>query len=119
MSPNKYLVPEDQLPSWLNYPRAYRRLVEQELYHLTPWHFLDGEEALARYRGLSERYPSRVLFPFAYRQDNDDFACWSKSTGEEVLVVHDFASPGWENVEAFVDTWAWFRRAVEETIHWD
>jgi len=72
-----------------------------------------------KFRGLAERYPSRELFPFAYRQDNDDVACWSKSTGEKVFIIHDFASPGWEDENVFEDIWTWFRSAIEETALWD
>jgi choline dehydrogenase-like flavoprotein len=68
---------------------------------------------------LVKRYSSRDLFPFAYRQDNDDVACWSKGSGEKVFVIHDFASPSWEDEDAFDDVWAWFKSAIEETISWD
>ncbi|WP_343821205.1 hypothetical protein ISN75_09990 [Dyella marensis] len=94
-------------------------MIEQGLVHLTPWHILESEAALARARGLAKRHPGRELFPFAYRQDNDDLACLSKSTGERVFVIHDFASPGWGDEAEFDDVWARFRSAVEEAIAWD
>ena len=87
--------------------------------HITPWHLLEAEQARVDLRGLRERYPSRELFPFARRQDNDDVACWAQGTGERVFVIHDFASPGWENEGNFDDVWSWFRAAIEETIDWD
>jgi hypothetical protein len=59
------------------------------------------------------------LFPFAYRQDNDDVACWSRASDERVFIIHDFASPGWEDVAQFSDTWGWFRSCIEETIDWN
>ena len=80
---------------------------------------MECERALSWFRGLQERYPARELFPFAFRQDNDDVACWAKGMGERVFVIHDFASPGYEDVEEFNDVWSWFRVAVEETILWD
>ena len=80
---------------------------------------MEAERALAHAQGLAKRYPSRELFPFAYRQDNDDVACWSRDEGEKVFVIHDFASAGWEDEAKFDDVWAWFRSAVEETIAWD
>lgn len=79
---------------------------------------MEAQQAVARFGDLAKRYPTRTVFPFAYRQDNDDLACWSKDTGEKVFVIHDFASPGWENEAAFDDLWSWFRSAVEETISW-
>ena len=119
MNHGAFIVPEDQRPSWLKYPTAILRLVEQGLIHLTPWHLMEADRALARARGLSERYPSRQLFPFAYRQDNDDVACLAKDEGQRVFVIHDFAEAGWEDEGTFDDVWAWFRSAVEETIEWE
>ncbi len=119
MSNRVFVLPENERPSWLEYPHAFCRLVEQELIHLTPWHIMEGQRALVHCRGLAERYPSRGLFPFAYRQDNDDVACWAKGLGERVFIIHDFASPGWEDEADFHDVWSWFRSAIEETIAWD
>jgi hypothetical protein len=119
MSNNLYILPNDHRPSWLEYPHSFNRIVEQSLVHVTPWHILEAERALTQFRRLAERYPSRELFPFAYRQNNDDLACWSKGSGEKVFIIHDFASPGWENEAEFNDVWTWFRAAVEETILWD
>ncbi len=115
----QYMLPAGSRPEWLNYPYAFRRIVRQALYNLEPWHILEANQASARLQGLMERYSSRELFPFACRQDNDDLACWAKGMGENVFVIHDFASPGWEDEAAFADVWSWFRAAVEETIAWD
>ena len=119
MSKNLFIAPPHQRPAWLEYPHSFGRLVEQGLIHLNPWHIMEVERALVHARGLAERYPERELFPFAYRQDNDDVACWSRGTGEKVFIIHDFASPGWENEAEFSDTWRWFRSAIDETIGWD
>lgn len=121
MTRNKiYQLAANQLPAWLEYPRAYERLLEQNLVNITPWHIMTAEEVKLRYKGLSTRYPKRQLFPFAYRQDNDDVACWEAGEGERVFIIHDFASPGWEISKSnFEDLWSWFREAVEETIDWD
>jgi hypothetical protein len=119
MSKENFILPKDQRPSWVEYPNSFCRLVEQELVHLAPWHIMEAKLASVHFRGLAERYPTRELFPFAYRQDNDDVACWAKGMGEKVLVVHDFASAGWEDEGAFDDVCSWFRSAVKETISWD
>ncbi|WP_300454551.1 hypothetical protein [Accumulibacter sp.] len=119
MSKELFIAPSHQRPVWLEYPHSFCRLVEQGLIHLTPWHIMEVEWALVHARGLGERYPGRELFPFAYRQDNDDVACWSSGAGEKVFVIHDFASPGWEDEAAFSDVWAWFRSAIDETIAWE
>lgn len=80
---------------------------------------MEGERALEHARGLATRYKNRTLFPFAYRQDCDDVACWEMGHGERVFIVHDFASPGFEDDGNFENVWAWFRMAVEETAGWE
>ena len=119
MTEDRFLVPASDRPPWFVYPRAFRRVLEQRLIHLTPWHLLDAAQTIERLHGLQMRYPSRELFPFAYRQDNDDVACWARDRGERVFVIHDFASPGFEDEAEFDDFWSWFRAAVDETILWD
>ncbi len=114
-----YILPQEKRPSWLTYPRAYIRIVDQGIWHAEPWHLLEGEKALRRARGLAERYSSRTLFPFAYRQDNDELACWAEGTGDKVFLIHDFASAGYEDEGVFDTTWDWFRAAVDEMIEWD
>jgi hypothetical protein len=59
------------------------------------------------------------LVPFADRQDNDDVACWERGGADAVVIIHDFASPGFEDEGSFEDVGAWFRAAVEETLDWD
>jgi hypothetical protein len=114
-----FLVPPQERPSWLEYPHSFCRLVEQGLIHMTPWHILTAEKAQERFRGLRTRYPSRALFPFAYRQDNDDVACWAEGLGEQVFIIHDFTDPGYEDEGHFENVWSWFRSAIDETIDWD
>lgn len=114
-----YIAAEHHRPVWLEYSSSFLKVIEQGLIHLTPWHIMEAERALVHAQGLARRYPGRNLFPFAYRQDNDDVACWSKDAGGKVFVIHDFASPGWEDEAAFDDFWAWFRSAIEETIDWE
>ncbi len=119
MNANEYFLSSAIRPNWLEYPHSFRRIVEQSIVDITPWHIMDGEHALRKFRGLSLRYSSRELFPFAYRQDNDDLACWVKNMGEQVFIIYDFASLGYEDEGFFNDFWAWFRAAIEETIEWD
>ena len=119
MSKDDFIVSQDQRPAWFNYPYSFERIVDQSMVNLTPWHILPKSEVVVRLKGLKERYPTRELFPFAYRQDNDDTACWSAGKGEKVYIIHDFASAGWEGEGAFDDVWSWFRSAIEETIEWD
>ncbi|RYG86254.1 hypothetical protein EON77_04105 [bacterium] len=119
MSDDVYLLSEEERPAWLSYPRSFHRIVEQSLIDLRPWHVLTCKLALRRFEGLVNRYPDRQLFPFAYRQDNDELVCWSKGHGEKVFLIHDFASPGFEEEAVFDNLWGWFREAIEETILWE
>lgn len=119
MNKNDFFLPQDIRPNWVEYPHSFCRIVEQLIIHITPWHIMDGERAMRQYKGLTERYPSRELFPFAYRQDNDDVACWAKGMGEQVFIIHDFASPGYEDEAKYDGFWEWFREAVEDMIEHD
>jgi hypothetical protein len=119
MNIDNFILHPSERPDWVEYPRSFCRIVSQSLIDLTPWHILEGQKALIRFIGLAERYRSRELFPFAYRQDNDDLACWAKGFGEKVFIIHDFASSGWEDEAAFDGVWSWFISAVGETAQWD
>ena len=113
------LLREDELPTGFTYPKAFLRAVERGLTHLEPWWVFDGDNLRSRARGLRERYPERALVPFARRQDNDDVACWEAGQGEQVFIVHDFASPGWERRRVYPNFYAWLRQAVEDMIEYD
>ena len=111
-------LPDDELPAGFLYPPLFLRMLENELIELQPWQVLQGEALVWRHRGLRTRYPERVLVPFARRCDNDDVACW-EGRGVRVVVVHDFASPGWERreeLESFAD---WLRSALDDFIDWE
>lgn len=66
--------------------------------------------------GLAEKYPERHLVPFARRQDNDDVMCWQVGKNDEVFIIYDFATPGWEQHGQFANFYDWLRRAVEDLI---
>lgn len=113
------LLRDDELPKGIRYPGPFLRLVERGLTHFEPWIILEGDRLRAHHRGLRDRYPARTLVPFARRQDNDDVACWEAGGGGRVVIVHDFASPGWERRAEFADFYGWLRRAVEDLIEYD
>lgn len=112
------LLGDAERPPWLEYPRAYVRLVEQGLTDLTPWYFLEKTGMLKYASELHGRYGLRRL-PFARRQDNDDVACFEEGHNGAVVLIHDGATPGTEVRSRFGDVWSWFRYAVEEMIEWD
>jgi hypothetical protein len=113
------LFKEKELPPGFNYPRQFERAVKLGLKDLEPWYLLEGKPLRETMAGLAERYPERKLVPFARRQDNDDVACWKVGGSDEVFVIHDFASPGWEQREQFSNFYDWLRRAIEDFIEFD
>ncbi len=110
-----YLLTHPPFP----YPEAYKKAVELNLVNLDIWHLLDSDWASALYAGLQTRYPQRQLIPFAKRLDCDDTACFEIGKGHTVQLIHDFASPGWEQRQEFPDFWAWFAYAVNDMIEYN
>lgn len=100
------------------YPTAFIELINRGIVDLEPWVVMEGEYLQLRLEGLRNRYPNRNLIPFARRIDNDDIACWHNNNSSKVIVIHDFASSGWENKKNFDDFWDWFRGAVEDMIEY-
>ena len=116
------LLDADSLPDWFQYPVALTGLLENEDIDFGPWQLLHGEWLGVRHAGLKKRFPNLELVPFARRLDNDDIACFDVSTEAEsrkVKIIHDFASPGWEDRGGFNDFKAWLDAAKEEAEDWD
>ncbi|AKU15664.1 hypothetical protein [Luteipulveratus mongoliensis] len=110
----------ERLPKDFWYPTGYIRVLESGLVDLEPWKILDAEQVEFHREGLALRYPARRLLPFANRQDMDDIACWDLERGNQpVVIIHDYASPGWESRGEFADFYSWLREAVEDFIIFD
>jgi hypothetical protein len=106
------------LPGDFEYPPEFVRVVELGLTQLEPGWIIDGDHLRTRYRGLRKRYPSRMLVPFAIRQDCDDVACFELNR-PGVVIIHDFASPGWEQRDHLPDFYSWLRRAIDDLTEFD
>ena len=119
METKDFLINKSDLPEWFEYPNPFLKIVEQNLVDLSPWYILSKDLLKWRYNGLKERYPKQSLIPFAAKYDNDDVACWEQSNPEKVVIIHDFASEGWEKVMDFDNFWEWFRSAIEEMIEFE
>jgi hypothetical protein len=113
------LISVRDLPNAFSYPASFVRIVELGIINLEPWVMLDGEMLYSRFKGLADRYPGRALIPFARRQDNDDVACWDAHRGREVLIIHDYADPGYELRGIFPSFYAWLREAVNDMIEFE
>ena len=101
------------------YPKSFEKIVELNLVDFDIWHLLDSDWAAKLYQGLQTRYPGRKLIPFATRSDCDDTACFEIGKGGTVQLIHDFASPGWEQRQEFPDCWAWLAQAVNDMIEYN
>lgn len=112
------LLSISDLPAGFEYPSEFIRVVELGLTNLEPWLIIGGDLLLDRQRGLRERYRSRSVVPFAIRQDCDDVACFDGEGSGKVIIIHDFASPGWELTAELDDFNAWLRQAIEDLIDW-
>ncbi len=113
------LLSAEELPAGFEYPRPFLRLVERELLYFEPWFVLLGDQLRLRHSGMAERFPDRRIVPFARREDEDDVACFDADDPASVLVLHDFAGPGWERPRRLDSFAAWVRLAVEDMLAGD
>lgn len=102
----------------MTHPDGLQRVLKQRLLELTPWHIMDREAAKRRLHGLRTRYKAQYV-PFAQRQDNDDIACFDPGRSDHVVIIHDFASEGYERRQEFESFWDWFRAAIDDMIHFE
>ncbi|EHM52649.1 hypothetical protein [Cardiobacterium valvarum] len=112
---NTYMLNE----SIFQYPASFKKIVKLNLVDFDVWYLMDAEHAKLRYDGLQKRYPNRKLIPFARRGDCDDIACFEIGKGSKVQLIHDFASPGWEQRKEFNDFWEWIVYAINEMIEYN
>lgn len=105
MIKDKYSIDFD----FFKYPDSLGEIIELGLVDYNRWRIMNEKEIKDRYYALRDRYPGRALFPYAKREDNDDIACFENG---KVQVIHDYASPGWEQVQEFDDFWSWFNYVI-------
>jgi hypothetical protein len=113
-----YLLETADLGLPFTYPADFRRIVDQGLINLSPWHIMPQALAKKRLEGVRQRY--RIMYvPFARRQDNDDVACFDPARPQRIFVIHDFAPEGSQERQAFPSFWDWFRNAIDEMINFE
>lgn len=113
---NEPLLTKSELPDGFAYPALLLSLVESGMGEFAPWKLLTGDQLREVKSGLAQRYPASGYVPFANRVDNDGVACWEPGNHVEVVIVHDFASEGWEVEERLPNFEAWFRGAMDDFI---
>lgn len=109
---NITIIKNDEKPDWVEYPEAYIQLIKDVKDEFLPWYLMDEEQLIVRYHGLQKRYPRRNLFPFARQDLNDDVACWEKGKPGKVILIHDFASAGYEDKMEFDSFKDWYQFAL-------
>jgi hypothetical protein len=110
------LLTESERPPWFMYPRHFMRAVELGINDLGPWQLLEGKCLRVRMDGLAKRYPDRQLVPFFRDMGSDDVACCEADKGERLVMVHDFAGPGWEDSGEFPFI-SWFKDAAGRALN--
>jgi len=113
------LLDESLLPNGFHYPTAFKKIISLGLVRFDIWGIIRSDEIQSRFDGLKERYPSRQLIPFARRYDNDDIACFEIGYEGKVVIIHDFASQGWEQREIYDTFWDWFRSVINDMIEFE
>lgn len=113
------LLEKNEKPDNFVYPKSVIKLVDLNLTNFDVWYFMDKESAKIRLAGLHKRYPERKLIPFARRGDCDDIACFEVGKGEQVYVIHDFASSGYEQREIYENVWKWLTDVVNTMIEFE
>lgn len=104
-------------PRNFEFPEEFTRIVNLNLTNIEPWYILESNQLEDKMDGLKKRYPARALIPFARRTDNDDVACFEVGKLPQILVIHDFASTGWEQHEVYDTFWDWLRKAIDDMIN--
>ena len=120
-----YVLPKEHLPEGFEYPLDYQHFYKsihaEELLDGNPWTFLDAHFAVPRSRAMNQRYPARRLVPFAIQQHSDDVACFDAFAAlkdSPVVLIHDFADPGWEGRGTFASFEDWLRMVKADTAMW-
>ncbi len=105
------IPPINLCPEWIKYPKLYIELSKGNIEDFLPWYLMRQEQIFIRSKYLRKLY-KRELFPFARKDCSDDVACWEKGEEEKVLIIHDFASSGWEQRQIFENFDEWYKWAL-------
>lgn len=115
-------LPDEAVKAGFSLPANYKYVGLHGLTNLEPWYFIDGKEFHDLCGGINKRYSDRLVVPFARRKDCDDVACFVVRSNVhslgQVLIIHDYASAGYEIAGEYSSFWDWFRSAMEDMINW-
>jgi hypothetical protein len=119
---DRYVFEPAVLPPGFRFPEAYLQIMgAAELPKLTPWWFLGKRRRSADFwlHTLREQYPSRLLIPFAKRDDLGDtiaaFDASDTSGNPKVFHIHAFTEPGWEQRGTWESFDEWLKQAQADS----
>lgn len=110
------LFSENFKNDWIVFPEVYLKLKEKNEYDFLPWYILNDSQIEFWFKYLYSTY-NRNLYPFARKDQTDDFACWEKNKGTQIQIIHTFASSGWEQREKFNNFQEWYEWALQQKIN--
>lgn len=110
------LLSENDLPAGFKYPKEFLWVLNLPVTNLKPWVFHSGIALQKRFEGMKERYPDRILIPFAFRQDCDEVACWDLNDHCKVKVIEDFTKANIKEDIVYATFLDWFAQAVNDMI---
>ena len=117
-----FFINEIDKPENFEYPQTFIDYVSDDVGDLEPWKLLSSSEITSILRGLKQRYLNRVVVPFARRLDNDDRACFDASESSiehKIIIIHDFAAPGWEERAKLASFKDWLELVEEDIKEWN
>jgi len=114
----------ENLPNY-PFPRKFIEFAQTEpKIDIEPWWLLVHKEGKINswHNKLKELYPKRTLVPFAKFSANDDIACFDAedlSGNPRVLIIHAYASEGWELHDEHPDFTDWLKKATDTHNEWN
>lgn len=114
----------DKLPNY-PFPQRFVEFAQAEpKVDIEPWWLLIYIEGKINswHNKLKELYPKRTLVPFAKFSANDDIACFDGedlSGDPKILIIHAYASEGWELHNEYPRFTDWLRSATDMHAEWN
>ncbi len=119
---DRRILDKNYLPTWFEYPTQLLMMVKNSQIDIGPWSLMREKSLKIMKEGLKKQYPYRKLLPFARRFDCDDVACFDvaePSDNPEVIIIHNYASPGWEGREEYDNFDSWLEAAKKDAEDWE
>ncbi|WP_426237650.1 hypothetical protein [Pseudomonas sp. TWP3-2] len=108
-----------------SYPNSFIQTISSNPeIDIEPWWFIFFGEGDVNYwhHTLKKLYPKRDLIPFARFNANDDIACFdgNDTSGDpKVVIIHAYASDGWELHGSYENFYAWLDAAIDTHNSWE